>query len=198
MARIAVGSNLVDSHHYLHDLGFEQHHTTMEIPLIVGLVAIAIAIFSIGLSFATNLTMQSDLQNANARLIEQESQIAQLSESDSKMREDIVMIESTLSSQAEKKILFTDVSPKFIKYNQLLDDAKGNAAGWTPNGQQTVFQVEDSNVAGNSIVIITLPQGAVPGTICAVGQIIPLTSFRMSCNIAPVESAALNYVVIIV
>lgn len=170
----------------------------MESALIIGLVAIAIAMLGIGLAFATNLTVQSDLQSANTKLVEQESQIAQLSESDSKMQEDIVTIESTLSSRAEKKILFTDVSPKFMKYNQLLNDAKGNAAGWTPNGQQTVFQVEDSDVAGNSIVIITLPQGAVSGTICAVGQIIPLTSFRVSCNIAPVETAVLNYIVLIV
>jgi hypothetical protein len=100
---------------------------------------------------------------------------------------------------AEKDgIFFSDVSPEFMKFNQLANDANGNAVGWTPNGQQTIFQIKDSDVEGNSIVIITLPQGAVPGTTCTVDQIVPVTSFRVSCNVAPVNSGVLNYIIIIV
>ncbi len=92
------------------------------------------------------------------------------------------------------------IASSFMKFVQLLDDANGNAKGWTPGttGAGT-FTIIDAAVQTNSIVAINLDSHSTSfenSNICAVFQINPGSNFVFSCDSAPPAGDTLNYAII--
>ena len=75
------------------------------------------------------------------------------------------------------------------------DDFAGNAKGWNPNGMSTGFQLIDNDISstpGSNMIQIYLHDGV--NSRCSLVSIFEAAkSFAITCEIAPVETAELHY-----
>ena len=99
----------------------------------------------------------------------------------------------TTSKIADNTIVRADISPSFMKFVQLLDDAAGNAKGWNPP-DTGLFFIVDADIKSNSIVSISI-KSTDPNHFCGNAALFPESGgFDIACGVG--EGDILNYAVV--
>lgn len=89
-----------------------------------------------------------------------------------------------------------ELSGTYMKSVLAEDDARGNAAGWNPNGIITEFKIVDEFVTfDKSTIVINVVDVNTPGPICNI-SFIENYKFTVLCNNPPSDNTALHYTVI--
>jgi len=83
--------------------------------------------------------------------------------------------------------------PQKLKHRVLLDNAFGNSQGWTPNGSQKTFWIQDSftSLSFSSVLVNTKQSNFV---VCSVDYLTDL-AFEVNCDKAPANNAELRYTI---
>jgi len=101
----------------------------------------------------------------------------------------------TSTKIADNTIVKADVSPSFMKFVQLLDDATGNAAGWNPGPGPENYVISETTTTSQSIVNLTIDNSG--NVNCEVTDLNPGISFEIWCGVSlPTDGAVLNYGII--
>lgn len=80
----------------------------------------------------------------------------------------------------------------------LTDSPEGNSLGWTPDGSDDTFTIEDScYIQDDSTVLINVVDGAANFEVCNVDYASDNTFFEVFCNAPPADGSELHYIIFV-
>ena len=80
----------------------------------------------------------------------------------------------------------------------LTDSPEGNSLGWTPDGSDDTFTIEDTcYIQDDSTVLINVVDGGANFEVCNVDYASDDTFFEVFCNAPPADGSELHYIIFV-